>query len=239
MQLSNNLIVEGKFDKETTELGRQATQKIKEYFLEQDPANRIYHFYLKCGSANCSHIDYIVLSISPASLLDNEPYTISGVHSAVSDLNNQERLLSVNFYYDPYFDKQPKSILKQMEKISHKIKETIRHELEHSIQNPNRFKHYRKAGDNPISFIMYLRQEIEIEAFVAGLYKHAKSSRTPFIQVLNLFFSSVEAKLISRYKKELPHDKDQQRLLISTAIEGIRDVRKEFIKEAVRKKFIK
>lgn len=52
------------------------------------------------------------------------------------------------------------------------------------------------------SFFNYLLQGIEVEAFVAGLYKQAKASKTPFTKLLAKFVSDGPNKKINNVPKE-------------------------------------
>lgn len=76
--------------------------------------------------------------------------------------------------------------------IQSKCYETVRHELEHSMQSEKYTKHaiqvnkemstYGNVWEDPEALEAYFASPAEVEAYVAGIYHAAKRQRVPFVK---------------------------------------------------------
>lgn len=80
------------------------------------------------------------------------------------------------------------------ENLIGEIRQTVRHELEHSSQDS-------MPGENPDlasthGLIKYYTNKREIAAYVSGLYKTAKSKRVPFVYLVNDYMDGIKDQII-------------------------------------------
>ena len=81
--------------------------------------------------------------------------------------------------------------MQKLEGASMKIKEVVRHELEHALQVGDA-ERLRGTPAKDMHTPKYLSNPIEMEAFVSGLYMRAKKERRNFFHLLDDFLSKAK-----------------------------------------------
>ena len=117
--------------------------------------------------------------------------------------------------------------------LSYKIKEVLRHEVEHTTpsQSSRLEDTLSLVTDNESEMglrrrLGYYLNPIEIEAFVTGLYYRAKKSRQQFIPMLDTYINTIKNNIYTIYKKERPY----------TLIENVfMEIRKKWLDYALKR----
>lgn len=204
--VSFRMFCEGVFDKETTYVSRKIVSWIKNsikklrggqefvfLFLGKQPKED----YVIRGIEN-NNIDYIPEELS------TPDFMVSLSKGAVSSRGTYDKGL-VNLYITlPINRSEFPHILFDLIPM---VKNTIRHELEHSSQEEEDLNAAASSGVNPWkskeNILNYLLNRSELAARVTGLYKQAKTKHTMFVDELNEFLHHLKGSLQSRnFNKE-------------------------------------
>lgn len=188
------VLTEGRYDQATTIISRSIINAVK-----SSPLNKTQIFFYGNPNDLRGLINYpdalsklnnlegikknIILALIPSSVS-----RIGGSYRPKRNLITIE--LSVN----------PKTLQQEMQKIIETLKNTIRHELEHSGQDNELLDKYNQSQDDvwesQESVINYFTSPPEIAAHVSGIYKQAKTSRTSFTQKLEEYLEKIKNKLL-------------------------------------------
>jgi hypothetical protein len=189
MRFGKWLLNEGRFEQQTTMISRSIVNALKTVsnvkngivFFHGDPSV-IHYPFPKIPLQGLEH--FVLLNIVVV-LMDTkgDPYIGGGFEPIenVLEVEMQIPLTRMNELFN---------------KVITKLKEVIRHELEHSGQNSEFLKpglmnlsQQMSVYDNDKNLLNYVLEPAELEAFVSGLYKQAKTMRIPFSQILEKFIA--------------------------------------------------
>lgn len=191
--LSESLIIEGRYDRVTTELSRELVDLLKR---RRKKGRLLFDFPFKSTMSmnQLSEIDYpLEITLKYDITYDEEFEEIFDIYGQADD-ENIELSIKINPEYIP-------SILSQAIPI---IKDAIRHEIEHVAQNNlerDKSERYEKIPKD--NFFKYLTARHEIPAFVRGLYKGAKTRRQPLYKVIDRFLTDYSNRLTTDEKDKV------------------------------------
>jgi hypothetical protein len=183
------LWLEGRFDKETTDISRIIIKAIKENIDKISEQKNVLFF--------SGDINSVIDIVKKPDLLINLPKTDYNLMVLVGSemdflsvsgrYNVNRNLLRINILIPTGRSQFPYII----DKLIPRLKNSIRHELEHStqeiIQSPEKHD------------FSYFSDPNEVAAYVSGLYKMAKTLRKSFTVILDEFLDKVK---ISDEEKE-------------------------------------
>lgn len=191
--LSEPLIIEGRYDRVTTELSRE----LVDLFKKRRKKGRLlfdFPFKSKMSVDQLGEIDYpLEITLKYDITYDEEFEEIFDIYGQADD-ENIELSIKINPKYIP-------SILSQAIPI---IKDAIRHEIEHVAQNNlerDKSERYEKIPKD--NFFKYLTARHEIPAFVRGLYKGAKTRRQPLSKAIDGFLTDYSDRLTTDEKDKV------------------------------------
>jgi hypothetical protein len=198
MDFKDWIFTEGKYDWLTTQISRAIVNAIKNIApkMYADKGELLYHGdaqYLRGLAITTPKpllgLDEIKDLNILLTLIPSERMSVSGSYRP------SRKLLRV----DIIIDLSPRVFLVNMPQMIEMLKDTIRHELEHSGQKEtdldNVSDSQRDIWKSQQSIIAYYTHPTEIAAFVSGLYKRAKSTRTSFTQKLREYLALVAQKI--------------------------------------------
>lgn len=219
----SKFLMEGTLDRETTLISRVIIDNIKR---KKDsilgmPSNAYYQFNFSKGNSGLMDrsakalgfyvYDWGNLNI-PENLISLFPNML--VYVGIGDPIHRG-----------YYDRQSDVLFVQIEipktdnnnlnynAVLPYLKSILRHELEHSQQKPEApYTRVRQYGwedikdkapaevdfGNPELIEKYYTHPSEIEAWVSGLYKHAKTSKQPFFEILNDRLNKISSSMTRR-----------------------------------------
>lgn len=187
--MKENALVEGKFDRETTELSRIFINHIKQ-FGNTRPENKEFE-YGEYGEIT------VIFSFHDDPEIER-PEVFDGTFNASKQTITIRVIWPVEFSGD---------VRQHYQELQGEVKNVLRHELEHYRQvergsndsswksdwkqhnaakavNPTRSDVAEMVFYEPAATRKYLLSPLEVEAFVMGAYKEAKSKKLPLSQVL-------------------------------------------------------
>jgi len=188
-------IVRGRaLDKYATVASRETVNAIKdEAVRETFNTNGRADFMLQVPDIT-DNIDYLRSII--IKMREGERIASDGAYEFDLDANDEERKNSdiiVNLTLPPHYDKD----YSFMSKLIAELKETFRHELEHSSQTTEELMAVQRAvPDREIwkdleTAENYYLSDGEVKAHVAGIYKRAKSFRKPATNVMEKVLDAI------------------------------------------------
>lgn len=131
--------------------------------------------------------------------------------------------LDVNVFFETESGLFDKTLLSQMQ---HRLYDTVRHEVEHSMQEKPANMYSDEDDDEDLSpeslwrdlswIENYFLSDREISAFVSGLYHQAKRMRRPFIDVMD--------EKLNAYKKVAVHYNKGDSVKLQNLFRTVRDV---------------
>jgi hypothetical protein len=190
----SHIINEGKFEKETTDMSRfiinELINNIKgNYFLKGSATEENYfaipekHYKSIPGISLAA---YIVTPDTKEVKVPKDTILMSGEYIP----DNGALFVDITLGKDMVRWENAKE---KMSLIVANLKDTIRHELEHSSQDAKRFEKFIKVGyeSNNENIEEYYLDSTEVEAYVAGLYKMAKMQKRSFIKLINIYLKAI------------------------------------------------
>jgi hypothetical protein len=171
------IIKEGRYDEITTELSRKAVEKIKKREKRLNLLIRLFERTPIDVSFYIRYSDEIIPQVYGGTYL--EPKKVR------KGLKNKRIVIHVDL------PKTEELINKVMSSIIPDLKGIIRHEIEHVAQH--KFKDRERKGffskkrryPEDILYWEYLVEPYEVEAYVRGLYKKSKTSKTGLKDVID------------------------------------------------------
>lgn len=176
--MMENLLSEGRYDKVTTELSREIIEAVK------NGKKRIQTRILLFTRT------FVDISVYFHYSDDNEPQVYGSMYPKASDIRKHYRGMKIIFHVDA-----PKDINLRMQSLSElvpEVKNIVRHEIEHVTQTKIKEKERegffssKRRYPEDIEYWEYLTEPYEVEAYVRGLYKKAKTLKQP----LNVLFQA-------------------------------------------------
>ena len=176
--MMENILSEGRYDKVTTELSREIVQAIKQgkkrlqtritLFTRTNVEISVYFHYTD----------------------EYAPQIYGAMYPQAKDIRKHYKGMKIVFHVD--VPRDPEVRTRELSSLVPEIKDIVRHEIEHVTQV--KFKEKERAGffsktrryPEDLEYWEYLTEPYEIEAYVRGLYKKAKTVRQP----LNVLFNT-------------------------------------------------
>lgn len=183
--MMKNLLLEGRYDKVTTELSRQIVQAIKQG--KKRLQTRITLF----TRTNVGITVYFHYS-------DNhEPQIYGTLYPQAKNIRKEYKGMKIVFHID--VPKDPQRRMRELLILIPEIKNIIRHEIEHITQI--KFKEKERTGffskqrryPEDLEYWEYLTEPYETEAYVRGLYKKAKTLKQPLNVLLQNWWNYLES----------------------------------------------
>ena len=174
----DNLLLEGRYDKVTTDLSRVITAAIK---------RGIKRFQTGITLFTRTNVD---ISVYLHYDDEKEPQVYGATYIKGSDIRKHYTNKRIVLHVDVPKTQELRNA--QMTTIIPEIKNIVRHEIEHVAQS--KFKEKERVGffsnkrryPEDLEYWEYLVEPYEVEAYVHGLYKKSKTLRQP----LNVLFDS-------------------------------------------------
>lgn len=174
--MMENLLLEGRYDKVTTELSKEIIQTLKQGKRRLQTRITLYKRTFVDISVYFHYSD------------DNEPQVYGAMYPESSEIRKTYKGMRLVLHIEA-----PKDVNLRNNELSHivpEVKNVIRHEIEHIAQA--RFKEKEREGffskkrryPKDLEYWEYLTEPYEVEAYVRGLYKKAKTLKQP----LNVLF---------------------------------------------------
>jgi len=174
----DNLLLEGRYDKVTTELSREITSSI---------TRGVKRLQTRISLFTRTYIDVSVYLHYDD---EKEPQVYGATYIKGSDIRKHYTNKRIVLHVDVPKTQELRN--QQMTDIIPEIKNIVRHEIEHIAQSKfkekertNFFSNKRRYPED-IEYWEYLTEPYEVEAYVHGLYKKSKTLRQP----LNILFDS-------------------------------------------------
>jgi len=136
----------------------------------------------------------IIVNVKISDLEDDHSIIVHGSYDWILDAPEEDRQLSdvyVNIEFPQLYTN------KDFSELIPKLKETLRHELEHSGQPTEMLKKvYEKIPDKEIWKTLqtakdYYTSESEVKGHVAGVYKRAKTEKQPIGELLDNIINEI------------------------------------------------
>lgn len=183
MKFKQFLLTEGKFEHETTAISRAIIRAIKDNFDKLKKDKGLILVYGKVDFPGIQlAISAKVPNIAIGIWVDNMVFSVRGSYVRESDL------LKVFIHMSP----------ENINELIPRLKNTIRHELEHSGQGD--LEGIPNADWKKLSTIIgYYTDPREVAAFVSGFYKQAKTTRKPFSDIVNDYLELLRLKLFNNH----------------------------------------
>lgn len=183
-----NLLLEGRYDKVTTQLSREIVDTIKR------GTKRLQTRIVLFKRTNIDVAVYIHYKVNHAEG-DEQVYgaTYLNPKEIRKHYTNKRIILHVEVPIDPELR------LRGMSNLVPEIKNIVRHEIEHV--NQFKFKDREREGffsgkrrfPEDIEYFEYLMEPYEVEAYVRGLYRKAKTLKQPLNVLLNAWWQYLES----------------------------------------------
>lgn len=175
-----NLLSEGRYDKVTTDLSREIVQAVKQG--KKRLQTRITLF----KRTNIEISVYFHYSD------ESEPEVYGAMYPKASEIRKHYKGMKIIYHVVVPLDRERR--MQGLSDIIPEIKNIVRHEIEHVTQS--KFKEKERAGffsnkrryPDDIEYWEYLTEPYEVEAYVRGLYKKAKTVRQPLNVLLNAWW---------------------------------------------------
>jgi hypothetical protein len=186
--MMKNLLSEGRYDKVTTELSREIVDTIKRGSKRLQ--TRIVLF-------KRTYVDISVYIHYKENHATGDEQVYGATYLNPKDIrkhySNKRIILHVEV------PKDPEARRLGMSDLVPEIKNIVRHEIEHVTQN--KFKDRERQGffsnkrryPEDIEYYEYLMEPYEVEAYVRGLYKKAKTLKQPLNVLLNAWWDYLES----------------------------------------------
>ncbi len=181
-----NLITEGRYDQVTTELSREIVQAIKKGVKRYTTRIVLFSRTFIDIVANIKYDDDQDIDVSGGAYLNPKQVRSYFKNKRISFhiiVPKTESLMYQNL----------------TDVIIPELKSTIRHEIEHIAQfrfKDRQRKNFFSSGrgyPQDITYEEYLSEPYEVEAFVRGMYKKAKTIGVPLNVILNDFWDYLES----------------------------------------------
>ena len=198
-----NFLLEGKLEQQTTQLSRAVVQVLKQ-MLAVDAINdeETVSYTFKADEVLSPPIEWLneIDLFSVAQIMGDYPEPPPpAVHGTYAREEEPEfSYLEIYVYFPP----EPE--IKHLGQIVPKLKETIRHELQHAVQSRETLVAIGGVPDfDDLSNVkrIYL-SDGEVSAWVAGLYKRAKMQKVPLSEIIAEGLQLLEERLKDRLQ---PH----------------------------------
>ena len=178
--MMENLLSEGRYDKVTTDLSREIVQAVKQG--KKRLQTRITLF----KRTNIEISVYFHYSD------ESEPEVYGAMYPKASEIRKHYKGMKIIYHVVVPLDRERR--MQGLSDIIPEIKNIVRHEIEHVTQS--KFKEKERAGffsnkrryPEDIEYWEYLTEPYEVEAYVRGLYKKAKTVRQPLNVLLNAWW---------------------------------------------------
>ena len=219
-------INEGALEKETTEISRDIVQRFKKLVsagtIHQSP--QPFHWIEPAvpesleGFANITYVQVKIIvldqSDTPHAKKQRKAVRINGQYAS----NKQE--LTLFMYLSLDAAPTPEDLIKSINEWLPELKELLRHEIEHARQKTKATQgkgEYTATGGGSLDgnrqeAIEYFQKKEEKEAYVAGLYKRAKTTKKPFKELFDDWISGMRFKvlMIDKGAEEFPDSEVQK-----------------------------
>lgn len=180
-----NLLSEGRYDKVTTELSREIVDTIKRG--NKRLQTRIVLFKRT----------YVEVSVYIHYSDELEPEVYGAMYPKASEIRKHYKGMKIIYHVNVPLD--PERRMRGLSDLIPEIKNIVRHEIEHVTQS--KFKERERTGffsnkrkyPEDIEYWEYLTEPYEVEAYVRGLYKKAKTLRQPLNVLLNAWWQYLES----------------------------------------------
>lgn len=194
----NNLLLEGRYDNVTTQLSREIVTAAKQG--QRRLKTRISLFKRTYVDVNV-YFHYLTSPDNTDLNVAWEPESLEQVYGATylnpKDIRKKYKNKRIILHVD--IPKEEDRRLASLSTLIPEIKNIIRHEIEHIAQH--KFKDREREGffsekrryPQDIEYWEYLIEPYEIEAYVRGLYKKAKTLKQPLNVVLNAWWDYLES----------------------------------------------
>jgi hypothetical protein len=183
-----SLLFEGKLERETTILARVLLQAIKQFY-QKEPGKSFFRIMWLPEELRALGIDLPKMGVFNFAFFVEEKsdLEVKGMYrpqaGGVTVLVNVPRAW--------------RYINAHLNDILVKLKEVIRHELEHTTQSPKML--YAASNISKTKGLLpYLSSSAELRAWTSGLYKRAKVQRRPLKDVFDEFFHHVYIGFVNR-----------------------------------------
>jgi hypothetical protein len=185
-----NLITEGRYDQVTTELSREIIGAVKRGIKRYQTQITLFSrtkvdvsFYLHYSDDNLEPQVYAGTYINPKGIRKIYKNKRIVFHVEIpNDMELRNRSLSV---------------------LVPELKNTIRHEIEHVAQHKftdrerKNFFSTRRGYPEDINYFEYLMEPYEVEAYVRGLYRKAKTLKQPLKVILDDWWNYLDERVNS------------------------------------------
>lgn len=175
-----NLITEGRYDQVTTELSREIVKSVKK---------GIKRYQAQITLFSRTKVD---ISVYFHYSDDLTPQVYAGTYINPKELRKHYKNKRIVFHVE--MPETPELKDRNMSILVPELKDIIRHEIEHVAQakftdrERKNFFAKRRGYPEDISYFEYLMEPYEIEAYVRGFYRKAKTLRQPLNVILNDWF---------------------------------------------------
>lgn len=181
-----NVILEGKLEQESTMISRLIMSVIRKYI----DTERLYHglrFSIGPEIMKVKGVKRISVTVDLSRKGSANP-VVSG--SYIIKKYESEGVMFITITASHLWEKNSSKAKKQLSRLVAPLKGTIRHELEHSVQD---FKKGSNDGDLDTyeKIIDYYTDPYEVDAFAAELYKKAKMTKRTFSSVVEKFLKEI------------------------------------------------
>jgi hypothetical protein len=209
------VLLEGKLEHETTFLSRKIVNKIKEN-IPLEPGAVSNHKISEIFKSE--KFGKIIIFVGLYAVKDSTPKI-----SASYKTNNLDKLIYLTIDLPEDATNDVEIFNRWFSFIVPRIKESLRHELEHAGQSKEKLRAaIGGVGKGTVKeYYKYLMSQAETEAWTAGLYKHAKMKKRPLIDLIDdvmeqfrtkfrdeanveAYIASIRAKWLHYVKKRFP-----------------------------------
>ena len=180
-----NLLTEGRYDRVTTELSREVINAVKEGKRRYQTAIVLF---------KRTYVDIVVYIHRIKDL--EEPQVYAGTYLNPKEIRKDFKNKRIIFHVEvPMGDEE---LVRSFNTLIPELKNIIRHEIEHVAQN--KFKDREREGffsskrryPQDLEYFEYLMEPYEVEAYVRGLYKKAKTLGQPLNTLIDDFKDYLE-----------------------------------------------
>lgn len=183
--MMKNLLSEGRYDKVTTELSREIVDTVKRG--NKRLQTRIVLFKRT----------YVEVSVYIHYSDELEPEVYGAMYPKASEIRKHYKGMKIIYHVNVPLDRERR--MRSLSDLIPEIKNIVRHEIEHVTQA--KFKERERTGffsnkrryPEDIEYWEYLTEPYEVEAYVRGLYKKAKTLRQPLNVLLNAWWDYLES----------------------------------------------
>ena len=207
------VLSEGILEKEATAISREIVEKFKKLVKSGEVhKSKIPYHWLEAKIpdtlASVADVNSIQAKVTVRQGSDSsEPVTINAAFGTVQRI---PKSLFISMVIHRDLVPTSEALLKVTSQWLPALKNLIRHELEHARQTVKKAagtpgteaykgEHFGKAHATTRREVMeYLTSQEEKEAYVAGIYKKAKTEKKPFVRLLDSWLGSMHRRVLKR-----------------------------------------